>query len=480
MSQIKSTRTALEASTSTNRSGVALKSLSCVLFGLILPLSAMGVDWEFKPRVSLQAIYTDNYLLSADDEESETVYILTPGVSLRGKSDRLKLDFDYQLEGVKGKDNDEVYHQLSTRGTAELAEDLFFLDADARYFQSLINSNGRITVDNVNPTVNRTDVFSANISPYLRTRLAGDLDFLLKYRYGVVQYGDEEDAPVDSEIQEAAARLGNLDAAARKWSWQVAAHSTQTDTDNVDAVEFRTASASLGYRFTSRLQLVLDGGVDDNDFPGEELTDTSNEFWNLSLRLGLGERDRLEAGFGNRYNDQVYRFLWAHSGRRVSLGLTYDHTLETTANALAVQDALADSSTPDLFSTQPDVFTRKTLSFNTGIKLSRNNLGVTARYERRESLIVTGDEQKVTTLNAFWNWHLGSRTDFNLSYLTGRQNNADQEDSEITGYTVSFSRSFGPKWQGNLSYSNNQQKSDGDSQNEYQENRFQVGVRGEF
>ena len=87
----------------------------------------------------------------------------------------------------------------------------------------------------------------------------------------------------------------------------------------------------------------------------------------------------------------------------------------------------------------------------------------------------------MASLNAFWDWRLGSRTTFHLGYLTSRQDNGtDQADSEITNYTASLSRSFGSSWSGDLSYTNIQQETDGDGEGDYEENRLQVGVRGEF
>lgn len=455
---------------------------------------------DITPRVTLSEIYTDNIDLVDTNKKSEWVTELTPGFIATVTGGRVNARVDYQMQTLFyfRESDSSTNHQLEANSTTELYQDTFFVDANASVFQAVIDPEGTVALDNVNNDENRTDVYIANVSPYWRQRFAASVDAEARYRYGIVKYDESDDGTgtgtvggltEDSTIQEVQLSAGNLLEASRRWTWQTSARYATIEYDDLFNTEntFRTAVASLGYRATSKLQLILDGGVDDNDIEREGDTDTSGPFWNAGLRWNPSVKNRFEAGFGQRYDGDIYNFLWAFQGRRSTLNASYSQTLETDANVLSeeqipdIGDIGGDTPNPEnLFRSDADVFERKVFSTNATIDWAKSLLSLTFSNERRESLSATGDEDEITSLLGTWNWRYSGRTSVILDFLAVQQEfGGGGGDEDIYRATAGLTRQLGPRSTGAILFVHSQQDSDGD-ENDYEENRVILSVKIAF
>ncbi len=138
-----------------------------VLAALTFAAPAHAGDWLFEPRVSAFTTFTDNVDQSSSNEESAFILGATPGFTLRTRgSRRMEATIDYSLTGVvrsAGDNDSDLFHNLNAAGTAELAEDFFFIDAGARVSQELISVLGS-QADAVVNSSNRTTTGSFDIS----------------------------------------------------------------------------------------------------------------------------------------------------------------------------------------------------------------------------------------------------------------------------------------------------------------------------
>jgi uncharacterized protein (PEP-CTERM system associated) len=452
---------------------------------------------DITPRISLSEIYTDNVNLVDSKQKSDYITELTPGFNATLTGERVKASLDYQLQSFfysSSTDNSSSNHQLEANGTAELYRDAFFLDANTSIFQSIIDPQGTVVLDNINITSNRTDIFVANVSPYWKQRFAESVDAVARYRYGIVNYDENDQGggtggglTQDSRIQQVNLSAGNLLEANRRWAWQTAAGYTSIEYDDNIENKFRYTVGSLGYRITGKLQLILDGGVDDNDFEEENTVDTSGPFWNTGLRWDPSAKNRFEAGFGRRYDGGIYNFLWAFQGRRSALNASYSQTLETNANVLSqeqisdIQDIGAQMpTTGNLFRSDANVFERKLFSVNATIDGVKSSLSLTFADERREIQDATGDENQIISLSGIWNWRYSARTSVILNFFAVQQEfEGSGGGNDIYRASAGLTRQLGPRSTGAIRFVRTRKDADGDV-NDYEENRINLSLKITF
>ena len=122
---------------------------------------AGAVDWEFDTALTASLIHTNNVALApADNEQSDTIMLLSPVFSLTGESNRLDLDFRYNPQGVfydNTDDADQVFHVLDGSLTGEVMDDRLFVTFKADKFQTIVTPEGEIPQDNDPATKTRAD-----------------------------------------------------------------------------------------------------------------------------------------------------------------------------------------------------------------------------------------------------------------------------------------------------------------------------------
>lgn len=444
------------------------------VFGMV---EVYAASTDLTPRIGVTGIYSDNIDLVDNGAKEEFITQLTPGFSAGVKGGRISGNMDYQMQGLlyARDERREVFHQLDGTGTAELVEETLLVDVDANVFQSVVNPRDTIARDNVNNTDNRTDVVTAGISPYWRYSFPDAVEALARYRYGIVNYGEtdvnDDSNLVDSDIQEVFLSLGNIRERSKVWTWRLGYEATRVDFDDGLRNEFRSAVASMGYRITRKLQLVVDGGDDDNDFESEGQVDTSGFYWNSGLNWDPNSKNHVELGFGNRYGGDVYNFLWVRRARYFTLDASYAQTLATDASVVSRDQVAVDSGDVNRFLSDTTTFERKLFSLNSTIEWSKNTFNLTFTDERRENQDAAGDEDRLTRLSGSWRWSISSLSSIMLALIADRQKFGDTNQEDDLGLaTLSLTRKFGIKTEGTLRYSHSRLDSGGDTE-DYKENR---------
>src|SRR5687767_10348894 len=113
---------------------------SWLLAGLFtLAWSAWGAKWDIVPALSVLETYTDNVSLLPDAaKDSDWVTQVIPAISISAIGDRLRFSASYKPEAVyyaNGTAENQIFQRGSAAGTAELAQDLFFIDVGANVDQ---------------------------------------------------------------------------------------------------------------------------------------------------------------------------------------------------------------------------------------------------------------------------------------------------------------------------------------------------------
>ncbi|MDT8997950.1 TIGR03016 family PEP-CTERM system-associated outer membrane protein [Paucibacter sp. APW11] len=139
---------------------------------------ARAFTWA--PHVAATTTVTDNLKLRDAEKDGAVILQVAPGISVQAKSPHLKGTLDYSINALmygKTDRSGQIQQQLASRATAELVDNIFFVDGTATISQQTVSAQGVQSSSNLNPTGNRTEVGSLALSPYARGRLGEVANF---------------------------------------------------------------------------------------------------------------------------------------------------------------------------------------------------------------------------------------------------------------------------------------------------------------
>jgi hypothetical protein len=305
---------------------------------------------DLKPRIDSALYFVGNINLaenSADEIDTAGVE-LAPGIYASYKSNRADAILDYTFIGraFEAEDYDSVSHLLNAHGTYMVVQDLFFIDAQAGYTDSIIDAAQGTNYGGVG-LFNRANVQEtgrASITPRL-TKQFGGFRFDAKYTYGRVWYFDSDDVTdpgtifigfdEDSEDQRAYASLGTADpenAATFKayYEWQKSEYETSLP------YRYERAGADTSLRLTRTLRLVADGGVE------TDLTESTTDggldadFWHAGFRWQPDSRTYLDARYGERFFGDSWSVEARRETRLLTLRASYREDPEVQTRRIGV------------------------------------------------------------------------------------------------------------------------------------------------
>lgn len=312
----------------------ALTSLAAAMLLAGLALPATAAQWEVTPRLTLGQIYTDNLRLSADNEESESITEIRPGISFVGRGARMEVSAEYSMQNLfyaSNSGNNTINHQLKAGEKAELIEDWFYFDSSASISQQLIDANGPIQRDNLNLTNSRGDVRTLLLEPYLKRDLGRAAALELRYAHGWVDYGSgARGAAADTESSSVRARIANGRGASHLF-WRLSHTAQQEDRDGADDSERNSTEGRVQLRVVQEFSLLGYAGREENDIRSNNVT-PDGSYWSAGFVWQPSPKFAFEATAGR--NDEQARINW-NPGRRTSMDLGYrnrDVGLNTAAS----------------------------------------------------------------------------------------------------------------------------------------------------
>jgi uncharacterized protein (PEP-CTERM system associated) len=134
---------------------------------LLVPAIA---ETDFGVDIDLGIMRSDNIFLATDgDEQSETIYTISPEFYLTSDDDRFQADLRYQPQALlysEFDEADEVFHNLDASLTTTLVRERLFLTVNAANFQSISDPEERIPSGNLSLSGNRTESRVLQAMPY--------------------------------------------------------------------------------------------------------------------------------------------------------------------------------------------------------------------------------------------------------------------------------------------------------------------------
>lgn len=294
------------------------------------PEAAEPGGWRIIPRLSLRETISDNVRLRPEgDERADFITQINPGVLLTGRARRYDVSVDYTMNNLIYAELSELTrtrHQLNARATAELVENLFFVDGRALMFQQNASMFGPQAIDNVNATGNRADIKVYTVSPYLRHRFQDFASTELRYTHSIV----ESDAVALRNSQRDGFQAGlNSGDSFRTLQWGLNYSNQMIHFDRTGRnVEMERSAANLRYMVTSQFGLTATGGYERNSFISIR-GGTSSPTWTAGFTWEPSPRTSIIANAGQRFFGDTYFALARHRTRLTAWDASYIEDITT-------------------------------------------------------------------------------------------------------------------------------------------------------
>lgn len=303
---------------------------------LLLSFHSSAADWTITPTLDLKETYTDNVRLTRDNEKSDFITQINPGISLSGMGPHLKVDTRYVMQNifyVEESSHNATNHRLLANANAELLNDLFFVDAKASISQQNISSFGPQTTDNTNITNNSTNVKTYSISPYLLNHFQNFASSELRYTHDSVST-DGTGSAVSSGLSNSQSDkiLMSLRSGTdfRMLGWGLNYNKQRIDFDSGQTVDLETYGGDLRYLITPHFGLTATGGEEKNNYLSLNGKSSGGPYWTAGFEWNPSQRTSIAANAGQRFFGPTYLLKADHRSRRTFWSVSYNEGITTT------------------------------------------------------------------------------------------------------------------------------------------------------
>ncbi|MGH8580398.1 MAG: TIGR03016 family PEP-CTERM system-associated outer membrane protein [Gammaproteobacteria bacterium] len=465
--------------------------------------------WTIVPEFRLGEIYTDNIALGKSSEaQDDFVTELKPGIQVLGNTRRLAYELNYNLQHLvhaSNPDFDDTFHRLFSSVNAELFEKLIFLDADTTLTQQNITTTGpgafsnfgpAATLDdaddNINVTVDRENVTTYRIVPYLRRRFGNFADAEVRFTYD-----DVDASPSSSRSLNYRAEMTSGSRYLRV-PWALTYENRQIDFDTGETTEFEQIVGRLEYVYSPSIRLLGDLGYEKNSFESSEPIDNTI-IWKIGGRWTPSARTTLEATYGKRFFGNQYAVNLSHQTKRTTWLLRYDEQQETVrdrqieravrsrgidigpVDPVTGDPVLPDGGVPT--QTTNEVFVTRLLSSGVVFQTERNQITLSVFDESRD-FQSSGGNQSLFGATAIWTRRITPLTNLDASFgwttTDGAQGSTSTSESEdLTNLRVEMQHWLGRSLLATIGYRRVELSSDA-VESEFAENRIFGNLRMTF
>ncbi len=279
-----------------------------ILFWALWPVPARA-SFELESRLMMREEYTDNLYLDSDDEKSDFITTIAPGIMLRYDARLLEMELDYSLHFLKylhADDEDETSlrdtQRIRLNGTFLPRQDfsISFLDEYER-----VSIDNRRQIDEDNPFVNKSNRNRLVINPEYRSRYFATFEPVLGYSYENLEYEDPEGDDSDShavyfDLRKQINPKIDVTLGARQQFYRSDAQDEFGQDEDYDR---RDITGRLVYRLSPALTLQAGGGKAWIDYQDRE--DEHALLWDLILDYQPGPRWRAGLVYREDFSQSV-------------------------------------------------------------------------------------------------------------------------------------------------------------------------------
>ncbi len=438
------------------RAGTALAASCSLLVTLTLPTGTAAANWRFVPNLQLAETYSDNIALRRSGEErADFVTEISPGFTLNADGRRMDIALNYRWRGLyftRDNEKNAVYHQLGANMGGTLINNLLYIDSSANYRQTVVAPGAAVGQGYIGGGSSLQDVFTSDVSPYLKRKFGSWGEASLRYSQSNVLYPGSSDR--NSFSNSVSFRVVDQKTADR-WSWSLGYITRSIDyrAAGRGSVITRQADLQVGYQLSNRLGINGQVGRDENKYPLAAGTSApEGNFWNLGLSWQPNPRVHAAIGGGVRYYGSNWYLDLSRRGRRSTLSASYSEGMTTRRQYQREQwldsagrPVLDASTLQPLFILLPldEVYLRRRAQLKISYGTRRSSTLFSLHKEWRdyqESQIA----ENVRGTGISWRWSPGRRASFNVGtdLILNEYSNRLTKDRRLATY-VTFTRKFG-------------------------------------
>lgn len=231
---------------------------------------SMVPAWRIQPSLELREMYTDNVSLTSSDKQGSLVTMITPGVTLTGRTKRLNLHVNYGVTEYlfqSGDRSNRTANSLSGAGTLELVDNWLYLDGRASIAQQNTSPFGPAPGVGNAINSNAAEARNYSLAPYIRGHLLGKVSYELRYDHSRTNSLAGSLNKLQSDV--ASGKLASLIEGTRL-GWQLSARNSRDSFSS--GVDSRASNviAMLTYRLDPQLELGLGGIHESNNYSGSK------------------------------------------------------------------------------------------------------------------------------------------------------------------------------------------------------------------
>ena len=305
---------------------------------------AMAADWRFTPTLTLRETYSDNIRLApTGNEQSSFVTEVMPGFAVNGLGRRSQFQATYQARGVTysndvGSSNLQNY--LNARGTAQLVDDLLFIDGTANITNLSTSPYGPQAINSSYAINNRSEVRTYSISPYVRQRYGSVAQAEARYTH----QGLSSDTPGFSNYNSDLLNLFvNSGEAFRLVSWDVTASRRHSSYSSLNSVDNDYLNGVLRYKLTDQLSLTGSAGYERYTY--QSINDgPRGASWSVGFDWRPSSRTSLAATAGRRFFGDTYSLNGIHRSRYTTWNVSYNEDITTTQQQLVDSGSISTTA----------------------------------------------------------------------------------------------------------------------------------------
>lgn len=299
---------------------------------MLLLAPACRAQWTFTPSVDLRETYTDNVSLApADQARGQFVTEVAPGFSLVEKSSRLTFNGSYQLHlyeftGAAAAGENHAQSQLQATAQARLIDELLFVDASAAVSQQATSAFGPQINDNGYSTVNRNEVRTFSLSPFLLHTFGSTAAMELRYTHDLV---DTDNAGFGRSQADTVYGSLNSGTAFRQLGWSLVLTRQNLHDSLAENSNSESALAALSYQLVPTFSLTASCGYDKYDYGGPGGA-AQGKSWSGGFSWVPSSRTSLSASIGRHYYGVSDVLSALHRSRHTVWSIHYGNAVTTT------------------------------------------------------------------------------------------------------------------------------------------------------
>jgi len=325
-----------------------------------------AATWEIEPVISATETYTDNITLSAEDETSEFVSQINPGLYVSAKGRRIQLSGQYSLGYINYWDatySDRYLNQGRLSANMELVKKHLDVVTAVNVSEQVIDPTKTTAFDEQSITDNRTETRTVMLNPTLKNRFGRYADSFLSYRHSRVAYTTKQiDPSYDNSLnyslssgrwfkkfawkgnaliqrgrQKNANKTqvnGRLDySVLRKWKLFLTGHLQKRNYVNVGADNGRYfVKNEIGIVWTPSRKVYFEGGggiVLNSHALGQDKLDVEQRIWRAKIVVNPTARTLFEFGREQAIMGRRIYSNFKHYTKKTIWSSTYTETIIT-------------------------------------------------------------------------------------------------------------------------------------------------------